>query len=174
MIKKTKGWGREVMKTLIVYSSAYGFTERCAKRLAANLEAADVVRVRKIMMPNIKPYDQVIIGSPIYMGQIDTWIKVFCENKLQELLKKEIGIFICCGVVDQADEIIGVSFPKQLLVTAKSVEVLGGEIAFESLRPHHKAVIKVSQWIGVTDERSTEGPGLLYQNHQRLLRMLNG
>ncbi|MGL4737956.1 MAG: flavodoxin domain-containing protein [Cellulosilyticaceae bacterium] len=162
------------MKTLIVYSSSYGFTERCAKRLAANLEDADVVRVRKIMMPNIKRYDQVIIGSPIYMRQIDTWIKVFCENKLQELLKKEVGIFICCGEVSQADEIIGVSFPKQLLVVAKSVEVLGGEVHFERLRPHHKVVIKAARWIGVTDARASEGPGLLYQNHQRLLRMLNG
>lgn len=163
------------MKTLIVYSSSYGFTERCARRIAANLgeETTDVMRIRKLLMPDIRGYDKVIIGSPVYMGQIDTWIKLFCENKLDQLLEKEVGIFVCCGRLEQVNEVIGVSFPKQLITAAKGVEVLGGEVDLERLRPHHRFVIKAAMVTKLADIKGVKGPGFLYKNHQRLVRMLN-
>ncbi|MGL4345996.1 MAG: flavodoxin domain-containing protein [Cellulosilyticaceae bacterium] len=164
-------WGKPdecvaCMKTLIVYSSVYGFTESCAKRLAANIaQGADLICLGPLNMPNITAYDQIIIGTPIYLGQINMWIKIFCENKLEQLMRKQVGVFVCCGLLDEVDEVIGTSFPKQLIIAAKSIEVLGGEVDYDKLRIYHKAVVRV---MAVTE------PGFLYQNHRRLVRSLNG
>lgn len=59
-------FGGKTMSTLIVYTSKYGSTEKCAKQLAEQLtdsfELVDSV-------PDLSLFDSIIIGSPIYMGK---------------------------------------------------------------------------------------------------------
>ena len=61
------------MNTLIVYSSKYGCTEKCAKLIKQELnDPADLINLKNINIKdiNLSKYDKVIIGGPIYIGKI--------------------------------------------------------------------------------------------------------
>ena len=83
------------MKTLILYYSKYGTTEKCAKLLSEKIDGgADVVRYVDRKNADFGNYDTIIIGAPVYMGMLKK-MKAFCEANLQMLLTKKIGLFVC-------------------------------------------------------------------------------
>lgn len=58
------------MKTLILYATKYGSTKKCACLLAEKLPGQ--TEMKQIHEP-VDPmqFDQIIIGSPVRMGQVD-------------------------------------------------------------------------------------------------------
>ncbi len=84
------------MKTLIVYASKTGTTEKCAKEINRQLKDSKIVNI-SYQNEQIKNYDLIIIGSPIRMGRIDKKIKKFLLNNIEILKLKTVAYFICCG-----------------------------------------------------------------------------
>jgi menaquinone-dependent protoporphyrinogen oxidase len=64
------------VKTLIIYASKTGTTEKCAKDIEKQLENSTAVNISTKNEDIIK-YDLIIIGTPIRMGIIDKKIKKF-------------------------------------------------------------------------------------------------
>lgn len=58
------------MKTLIVYASKTGTTERCAGILGPNLKDVTIINLTVAQNEDINKYDLIIIGTPIRMGMI--------------------------------------------------------------------------------------------------------
>ncbi|SHK33967.1 Flavodoxin domain-containing protein [Anaerobranca californiensis DSM 14826] len=84
------------MKTLIIYGTKYGSTEKCVKQLERKLIGEVEVHNIKDGIPTIQKYDKIIIGGSIYIGQIQKEIINFCKEKEDELLTKTLGLFIIC------------------------------------------------------------------------------
>ena len=122
------------MKTLILYYSKYGTTEKCAQSLADKLEGgADVVGYKERRNADIDKYDTVIIGAPVYMGMLKK-MKSFCEKNLSKLLTKKVGLFICH--MDQEEPIDEKSkryFPQELIDHATSIIGFGGAMDTEKM-----------------------------------------
>jgi len=60
------------MKTLIVYDSAYGNTEKVARAIGdAVMGEVEVLRVGEVNSSELKIYDLLIFGSPTQGGQAD-------------------------------------------------------------------------------------------------------
>jgi menaquinone-dependent protoporphyrinogen oxidase len=60
------------MKTAIIYASKHGTTEKVARAIAEKLrETANVelFSLKQNFRPNIREFDEIILGSSIYMGQ---------------------------------------------------------------------------------------------------------
>lgn len=69
------------MKTLIIYDSAYGNTEKIAKAIADALTGAvEVLRANEARSVDIKTFNLIIIGSPTYGGRPTPAIKQFVDN----------------------------------------------------------------------------------------------
>lgn len=70
--------GRIKMKTLIVYGTKHGTTEKCSKFLKDKLSGEVVIiNIKKENMPDITTFNNIIIGGSIYMGQIQKEVKIF-------------------------------------------------------------------------------------------------
>jgi len=122
------------MKTIIVYGTKYGSTEKCSKLLKDKLQGEVVtVNIKKGNVPDITTFDNVIIGGSIYMGQIRKEVKKFCTKNLNVLKGKRVGLFIC-GMGDQEDITqLNKSFPEELLTKAVAKDHFGGEIIFKNM-----------------------------------------
>jgi len=123
------------MKTLIAYSSTLGCTEQCASRLKADLgNGVEMFRISRRRRVNLDWYETIIIGGSIHEGMIQRSVRTFCENNLDVLLKKQVGLFVCC-VDPEADEneLIDRAFPRELLEHALASGFFGGELNIKKM-----------------------------------------
>ena len=66
------------MKTIIVYSSKYGYTEDCVNSLAEKIDGeVSTFNIYTEKIPSIDEFDNIIIGGSIYMGQIQKKLKLY-------------------------------------------------------------------------------------------------
>ena len=105
------------MKTLIVYCSSHGTTEKAVQILSEWMEgevlAVDLKR-DKITF-DVRNFDFVIIGGSIHAGSIQGKIEHFIGKHYNELLTKRLGLFLCCWHDGQtAIEQFNEAYPEEL------------------------------------------------------------
>lgn len=134
------------MKTVIIYSSKYGCAKDCAEYIKDNTSKnGHIIDINKSSEKiNLNEYDTVVIGSSIYVGMASKKIRVFCNENIDELSKKNLGIFLCCGFTGQSSEYIKNNFPAKLADNAKSVKVFGGEARISKMSFVDKIVMKAA------------------------------
>lgn len=132
------------MKTLIVFASTHGCTEKVSNELKQHFEGeVKVVNLKKEPRPELKNINRVIIGGSIHAGQIQKSVKEFCSENLETLSDKELGLFICCMEQGKtAQKQLLESYPEELLQKAKATSVLGGEFDFEKMNFIQKMIIR--------------------------------
>jgi menaquinone-dependent protoporphyrinogen oxidase len=118
------------MGTLIAYSSTLGCTEQCVSKLKEDLgEGVQLIRISRRSKYNLQPYDTIIVGGSIHAGMIQRSVYKFCENYLDTLLQKQVGLFVCCIDPDADEqEIISKAFPEKLVAHALANGFFGGEL----------------------------------------------
>lgn len=132
------------MKTLIVYMSTHGFTELIVNELKNKINGEiELVNLKKVPNPILSGFERVLIGGSIHMGQIQIRVKKFCEKNLDELLEKEIGLFISCMEKNNiAKEQLINAFPNELFNKAKSTEIFGGKFDFNKMNYFQKKIVR--------------------------------
>ncbi|MDO4153854.1 MAG: flavodoxin domain-containing protein [Clostridia bacterium] len=130
------------MKTLIVYATKNGTTEKAAKILGEKLGGADL---KNIACDNfdLAAYDRVLVGSNVRMGTVDRKIRAFLLSQIGILLQKELGLFLCCCFPKQEQAYFESNVPSQLLEHAKATAALGGELDRAQLKGTDKLVVKM-------------------------------
>lgn len=122
-------------KTLIAYSTTLGCTEQCASKLKEDLgEGVEMVRISRRRRFNLQNYDTIIVGGSIHEGMIQRSVHKFCESNLEVLLKKSIGLFVCCMDPDADEkELIQRAFPEILVKHALASGFFGGELNIKKM-----------------------------------------
>jgi len=132
------------MRTLIVYASKYGCTADCAsllkEKLSGDITLVDISKAP--MQLDINDYDTIIIGGSIYVGKVSKNLRAFCENNLDTLTKKRIGVFLCSALADQFNDNLKNNFPTSLLEIAKAKTLFGSEARLEKMNFLDKMIIK--------------------------------
>jgi len=133
------------MKTLIIYGSKYGATEKCSKVLKDKLDGEVViVNIKKKVIPDMKSFDNIIIGGPIYAGRIQKEIKEFCFKNANTLESKKTGIFVCCmSEGEKAISQLNDSLPNDLMTRATAKEHFGGGFTFSKMNFFEKFIIRL-------------------------------
>jgi menaquinone-dependent protoporphyrinogen oxidase len=123
------------MSTLIAYSSTLGCTEQCVSKLKEDLgEGVELIRISRRSRYNLDPYENIIIGGSIHAGMIQRSVYKFCENYLEVLLQKQVGLFVCCIDPDADEqEIIVRAFPEKLVNHALASGFFGGELNIKKM-----------------------------------------
>jgi len=130
------------MKTIVVYASNHGCTEKCARKLGEQLgEQTTVVNLRQSSV-DINEFDAVIVGGSIHVGKIQSEVTKFCEDNGQALLGKKLGLFLCCANATEVEAQIGTAFPSELREHATVVEHFGHEFNLEKLDFFSKLIVK--------------------------------
>ncbi|SIQ09081.1 menaquinone-dependent protoporphyrinogen oxidase [Alkalispirochaeta americana] len=132
------------MKTLIVYATRYGATEKASRTLARQLHG-DITLVNLVRedAPNPGTYDQVLIGGSIYAGSIQKEVRQFCTAHQEQLLCQTIGLFVCCREEHTAREQLETSLGVDLVAHATSTGSFGYEFDFSSMNIFFRLVIRI-------------------------------
>ena len=132
------------MKTLITYATNHGCTEKTALKLNDFLGGtAQLINLKENSNPDLTDYERIIIGGSIHAGRIQKTIKKFCEQHKNELMKKELGLFICCMEEGEKAQIqFNDAFQEVLRQNAKASACLGGEFDFEKMTAFQRMIIK--------------------------------
>lgn len=139
------------MKTLIAYSTTLGCTEQCVSRLKEDLgPEVDLYRISRRRKINFEQYTTVIIGGSIHEGMIQRAVRKFCEEYLDELLKVEVGLFICCVDPGETEmELLKTVFPDKLLESALAKSYFGGELNFKKMNLMQKLMTRKKERLAV-------------------------
>src|SRR6056297_3535143 len=139
------------MKTLIAYSTTLGCTEQCVSRLKEEIgPGVDLFRISRRRKINFSNYNAVIIGGSIHEGMIQRVVYKFCENNLNELLKVEVGLFVCCvDPGENEDELMKIAFPDKLREHALAKSYFGGELNFKKMNLMQKIMTRKKERLEV-------------------------
>ncbi|MFP4661848.1 MAG: flavodoxin domain-containing protein, partial [Halanaerobiales bacterium] len=142
-IKQNKN-GRYSMKTLIAYGTKHGAVKKCAEKLADQLNGeVVVVNLKKTQDPDLNRYEQIVIGSSVYMGRIRKEVSKFCDRYLDVLMEKEIALFTCCMTEgEEAVDQLKRNYPEELVEKSTTIGIFGGEFNFEKMNFLEKMVVK--------------------------------
>ncbi len=130
------------MKTLIIYASKTGTTEKCAKQINTQLEDSKMVNILN-QDEDINRYDLIIIGTPIRMGMIDKKIKKLLISNIETLKSKKVAYFICCGFNENWKNYYEQNIPKDLLDSAIIYDTFGGEMNIQKQKGFDKFITKM-------------------------------
>ena len=155
------------MKNCILFTTKHGSTEKAALLLKEKFKAeADIINLKEVKNPDISKYDTVILGASIYMGKIQKRMRKFIEENMNELLKKNIALFIMAGQKEKAQETLRNAFPTALFEHALAKEYFGYEMILEKMNFIEKAATKAQ---GVIESRSE----ILYETIEKMAHRIN-
>jgi len=148
------------MKTAIVFVSNHGATESVALKLAHALgvNPSDVINLRKSQRFDPDQYDRIVIGGSIHAGHIQRRVKDFCKTYTADLLRRQLGLFVCCMHTGaQAQQQFEYNFPELLRLHSSSNKIMGGAFDFEKMNWFEKMIVKkvagVTQTTSMLDEQ---------------------
>ena len=123
------------MKTLIIYATSHGCTEKAVKELLKKLFGeVFTLDLNENTSPDLTEFDRIIIGGSINAGHIHQRIRYFCLTHMNILRAKEIGLFICCSHEPEiAREEINHAFPEELHQMAKTEAIFRGIFNLEEM-----------------------------------------
>jgi len=135
---------------LILFSSKKGATKKVADLINDRLENSRTVNINK-ETPNLNDYENIYIGTPIYIGMINKKIKKFISENKELLIRKNIKVFLVGMNETEIDNVITNNFPDGISSKANIVHV-GGAYYFEKLNFLQKIVVKKITGITKTTE----------------------
>jgi menaquinone-dependent protoporphyrinogen oxidase len=132
------------VKVLIAYRSKYGTTESCAKALSGRITAETTLADFRVGgMPDVLGFDVVLVGGSIYGGRIQREVTSFCEGRGELLLKRKIGLFLCClSQGEHAKEQLQTAFPEWLAAHAFACSLFGGDLHYDRLTLLDKLLVR--------------------------------
>lgn len=121
------------MKILIAYYTKTGTTARCAAMLREQfynheMTVADLARDAV----DFDDYDAIILGAPIRMGHVDKRMRIFLQINTARLSEKKMAYFVCCGLPQDAPDVMQNDIPAALLDHAVAAVPVGGELLVAS------------------------------------------
>lgn len=147
------------MKTIIIFATKYGCTEKCSNMLANKLAGEiEVLNIKNSPVADLSEYDTIIIGGSIIAGKINSRLKRFYEDNMDLLLQKKTGLFVCAGMEENAEEELKDNFPEKLIEHSTATGYFGYEFSLEKMnfavRTLVKKMVKVNENISKISEES--------------------
>ncbi|MCB8995335.1 MAG: flavodoxin domain-containing protein [Bacteroidales bacterium] len=120
------------MKSVIIFESLHGSTEKCAKLLAGKVNSdIELARLQDKKDLDIEKYDTIIIGGSIHHGMIHSRIEKFIHNNHSILMSKNVGFYLCCMEEGEvAKKQFETAYPEDLRRKAFAKGLFGGEFNF--------------------------------------------
>lgn len=124
------------MKTLIVYDSKHGFTEKCVQLMAQGHEKQ--VEYWPLQYnpgaPVWSDYHQIVLGGPVYFGKFSAKVGNFVKRYRDQLMERKLALFaVSLSGKASASDYISASLPADLLDHAHARACFGGAIQWKKL-----------------------------------------
>jgi len=134
------------MKIAIIYATKHGTTEKVAELIYEKLQGNEIslINLAKTSTFDIKTFDYLILGTPIYAGNCIKAMKNFCKKNLVLLQTKPHSLFVC-GMepnTEKQQAELENAFPLELRQNTDNQCFAGGEFLFEKMNFFEKFIIK--------------------------------
>ena len=132
------------MKTLIIYMSSHGTTEKAVSKISYILGYNNhvIVNLKNETPPPLDKFDTVIIGGSVHGGTVQKKITKYCNDNISELLTKRLGLFMCYMNEEKKFEEFEDSYPEILREHAIAKGYFGGEFKLEKMNFIEKLVVR--------------------------------
>lgn len=126
------------MKSLVIYDSMYGNTQKIAQSIA-NLITTKCLNVKDVTLSDINNVDLLIIGSPTHGGQPTPKLQEFIKSIPDDELKNTKALTFDTGIPHEDKNFIFKNFIKMLgyaskrlakLLEKKGANIIGTETFF--------------------------------------------
>jgi menaquinone-dependent protoporphyrinogen oxidase len=132
------------MKTIIIYESLHGSTEKCALLLSEVLNSeTQICRLLEMDGISLNDFDIVIIGGSIHNGVIQLRIEEFIQKYNAQLLEKSLGLYLCCMEEGETAQMqFERAFPSELREKAIVTGLFGGEFNLKRMSFFERRLIR--------------------------------
>lgn len=129
-----------MLKTLVLYASKYGTTQKVAEYLSLVLGPARYCTSTEFQ-PEYEDFDFIIIGSPIYSGKILPEISKFLEDHADWLQSKKVALFSTSISPEEGKEKLDEI--EKTLGNVTSKKALGGTLKLDGLDSDDQKALEV-------------------------------
>lgn len=158
------------MRTLIIYYSKYGFTKECAEYLKNNIKGeVKIANISDGSNFELSYYDNIIIGSAVYVGMVNNKIKDFCTKNQGILIDKKTSVFVCSGFSENFELYMNQNFDDKLIESLYCKEHFGGELRISSMSFIDKMITKMVS----KSNKDNEKPIILKENIDKFISKIN-
>lgn len=135
-----------MQRTILIYESKYGATEKIVKYLAPVLGPANYCTTDQFN-DSYKDFDFFVIGSGVYSGKLDPKICDFVDNNLEWLKTKPVTLFsVSLSLKDGYENLKNLS---EIIGSTVSQKALGGTLKLSKLSEEDShALDDFSQQVG--------------------------
>jgi len=131
------------MSYLLVYMSHHGTTQKIASQIAEELGSGVMsVNLGESDAPDLASFSTIIIGGSIHMGLLQKKIISFCEQNMESLLGKRLGLFLCFMNKAEGQQEFDKVYPLELREHALAKGLFGGELLLEKMNFVEKMVVR--------------------------------
>jgi len=135
-----------MQRTLLIYESKYGATEKIVKYLTPILGPANYCTTDQFTDSH-KDFDFFVIGSGVYSGKLDPEIYDFVDNNLDWLKDKPVALFSVSLSLKDGDE--NLKNLSKIIGNTLSLKSLGGTLTLSSLSDEDSYALDIfSQKVG--------------------------
>ncbi len=122
------------MSYLLIYMSHHGTTQKIASRITEELgSGVTSVNLGESDAPDLTSFSTIIIGGSIHMGLLQKKIISFCEQNMESLLGKRLGLFLCFMNKAEGQKEFDKVYPLELREHALAKGLFGGELLLEKM-----------------------------------------
>lgn len=132
------------MSILIVYMTRHGCAGKAAELLEGKInDEVTIINLKKDSKPDLSKFDTIIIGGSIHAGRVQKGIKKFCRMNLDMLLKKGLGLYLCCMEEgEKAQKQFDEAYSEELRNHATATGLFGGEFDLNKMNFFERAIVK--------------------------------
>jgi len=123
------------MKTLIVYASSHGTTEKIANIIREKLDGTTVqtINLKSKTKIDLSNYQTIIIGGSIHAGSIQGELKSFIKENTITLMEKKVALYLCCMNEKEEQNEFNNNYPELIRTHSTYNAIVGGEYIFERM-----------------------------------------
>ncbi|MBK9380684.1 MAG: flavodoxin domain-containing protein [Chitinophagaceae bacterium] len=131
------------MSYLVVYMSHHGTTQKIACHIAEELgSGVTLVNLGENDVPDLTSFSTIIVGGSIHMGLLQKKIIGFCEQNMETLLGKRLGLFLCFMNKAEGQKEFDKVYPSALREHALAKGLFGGELLLEKMNFVERMVVR--------------------------------
>lgn len=131
------------MKTLILFATKHGCSKKASNQLNSKLlSQVEICNINDKKPPDIDNFEVIIMGGSIYAGEIQDSIKNYCRINHDKLMKKHLGLYLCCMDKEKAQMQFEKAYDENLRKHAIATGLFGGELLFDKMTHSEQYIIK--------------------------------
>ena len=132
------------MQTIIIYQSKKNATKVCCEKLLVQLKGnCKMVTFEEVEERMLKEADQIVLGTPIYMGMMANGLKSFLASYEMILKEKRVFLMISCMNANLLEEYLRTNLTEAQVKLFSDVICVGGAFYFDRMNIFEKLIIKM-------------------------------